>query len=276
MIPWLGSRQFIERVLREYGVEVTKMRWNVLFVIRELGVLLEALRELLGNRSGRVDILHLGEESGCPDSVAFFKRFIWKVGFRIGKQFRCWFGFVFLIGIFYEGQERTSLAGIYLFNVFPLGVSFHLAVGLAAYTALQEASGHLDGSGTEVDLQIMFVQPGEPEYHALGDCKQDVFGMLVVGHDHIDNFMDAPSLIKGSVHVVNWNRLGQLVGWEFGLGDEVLVNEIPGSTGVNHGFHRQFFHSVCHLQIDREHNALWAKLEGMGDELVLHLFFPFR
>jgi len=100
----------------------------------------------------------------------------------------------------------------------------------------------------EVNLRIVLVQPGEPEYHALlaeaGDCKQNTLGMSVVSHDHVDDFTDAPSLIKCSVHVVNRDQLGQLVGWKFCLGDEVLVNEISSGTGINHGFHEHFFHSV--------------------------------
>jgi len=59
----------------------------------------------------------------------------------------------------------------------------------------------------------------------------------------------APGLIKCSIHVVNQDRLGQLVGWKFRLpvGDEVLVNEISGGTGIDHGFRGRFFHSVRHL-----------------------------
>jgi len=103
----------------------------------------------------------------------------------------------------------------------------------------------------EVDLQIVLVQPGEPEYHALlaeaGDRKQNAFGVSVVGHNHVDDFADAPGLVKCSVHVVNQDQLGQLAGWKFRSGDEVLVNEISGGTSINHGFHGCFFHGVCHL-----------------------------
>ena len=67
-------------------MEVAEVRQDVLFVIRGLGVLLESFRQPLGNRSSRADVFHLGEESGCPDSVAFFKRFVWEVGFRVGSQ----------------------------------------------------------------------------------------------------------------------------------------------------------------------------------------------
>jgi len=115
----------------------------------------------------------LGEESGCPDSVTFFKRFVWEVGFWVGR----WLGhqFVFLIGIFYKGWEGSRPAGVYSLGVFPSGIPFHLAVSLTAYTTAWKAPSHLDGSGAEVDLWVMLVQPGDPEYHALlaevGDCK---------------------------------------------------------------------------------------------------------
>jgi len=103
-------------------------------------------------------------------------------------------------------------------------------VGLTANTAAREASGHFDRLGTEVDPRIVLVQPGEPEYHTLlaeaGDHEQDTFGMSVVGHDHIDNFMDAPGLIKCSVHIVDQDRLGQLAGRKLRSGDEVLVDEV--------------------------------------------------
>ena len=93
-----------------------------------------------------------------------------------------------------------------------LSNTFRLAVGLTADTAAREASGHFYGSGAEVDLWIVLVQPGEHKYHALfaeaGDCKQNVFGMSFVGHDHVDDFVDASGFVKRSVHVVNRDRLG--------------------------------------------------------------------
>jgi len=94
------------------------MRWDVLFMIHRLGVLSEALREPLGNCSSRVDMLCLGEESSCPDSVTFFKRFIWEVSFQLRRQLGRWLSFIFLVGIFYESWERTSPASIYSFSVF--------------------------------------------------------------------------------------------------------------------------------------------------------------
>jgi len=252
-----------------------EVRRDVLFMICGLGVLSESFRQPLENRSGRMDVFRLGEESGCPDSVAFFEWFIWEVSFRLGRRL----SFIFVISIFYEGWEGAGLAGVYPFSILPLCVLFRLAVGLTADTAARKASGHFDGSGAEVNLWIVLVQPGEPEYHVLlaeaGDREQNAFRVLVVGHDHVNDFADAPGLVKCSVHVVNRDRLGQLAGQKFRSGDEVLVDEVSGGAGIDHGLHGCFFHGVRHFQVDQEHDALRIQLERADDKLVLYPLFPF-
>jgi len=104
---------------------------------------------------------------------ALFEWLVWEVGFQVRRRLR--HRLIFLIGIFYKGWEGSCLAGIYPFDVFFFGVPLCLVVSLAAYTAAQKAPSHLDGLGVEVDLRVVLVQPGEPEYHALfaeaGDCK---------------------------------------------------------------------------------------------------------
>jgi len=107
-------------------------------VLRGLGILPEAFCEPLRDRSGCTDVFRLGKESGCPDSVALLKRFIREVGFRVGSLLRL--GFVFLVGILYEGWEGASPAGVYPFGVLPSCVPSRLAVGLTADTAAREAS----------------------------------------------------------------------------------------------------------------------------------------
>ena len=213
-------------------------------------------------------MLCLGKESRCPDLVILLEQFIQEVGFWVRRQLGCQFSFILLIGIFYEGWKGTSLAGIYSFVIFPFCIPLCLAVSLAAYAAAQKAPSHLDSPGVKVDLWVVLVQPGEPEYHALfaeaGDCKQDVFGVSVVGHDYV-NLVNTSSLIEGSVHIVNQNWLGQLAGRKLGLGDEILVNEVSGGSSINHGFSGQFLHDIRGFQVDQEH-----------DGLPLHLLFPFR
>ena len=192
-------------------MEAVEVQWNMVFVVHGLGVLSETFRKPLGNRSSCVDVFRLGEKSGCPDLVAFFKQFIWEVSFWVRRQL----GISSALSSLSASSTKAgkgSLAGIYLFSVLPLGVLFRPAVSLAAYAAVREAPGYFDSLGTEINLQVVLGQPGEPEYHALlaktGDHKQNMFRMLVIGHDHVDNFVDAPSLIKGSIHIVNWNQLG--------------------------------------------------------------------
>ena len=85
------------------------MRWDV---VRGLGILSETFREPLRDRSGCTNVFCLGEESGCPDSVALLERFIREVGFWVGKLLGCQLGFVFLISIFYKGWEGASPAGV--------------------------------------------------------------------------------------------------------------------------------------------------------------------
>jgi len=192
-------------------MEVAEVWRDVFFMIRGLRVVLETLRELLGNRSGRADVFHLGdpEESSCPDSGLLQAVHLgsWLPGretARVLVQLRlpC----QHLLRRLGRGQSSRCLSvrcPPSLCSIPPC---------LTADAAAQEASGHFDRSGVEVDLRIVLVQPGESEYHALlaeaGDHKQNMFRMLVVGHDHVDDFTDAPGLVKRSVHVVNWDRLG--------------------------------------------------------------------
>jgi len=108
----------------------------------------------------------------------------------VGRLLGCRLGFVLLIGIFYKGWEGASPAGIYPFGVLSLCVPFCLAVGLTADAAAWEASGHFDGSGVEVNLRIVLVQPGESEYYAL----------LVKADD-----CDDESLIELAMYFCNWH-----------------------------------------------------------------------
>ena len=60
--------------------------------------------------------------------------------------------------------------------------------------------------------------------------------VAIVRHDHVDNFVDASSFIQCSINIVNWDWLGQLSHWKFGLDDKVLINKVSGCASINHGF----------------------------------------
>ncbi len=203
MVPRLGSRQFIKRVLEKDKVEVVEVPWDVFLMIHWLEVLSEIFCKSLRNSSRCLNVLCLGKKPSCPYPMTFLKWFIGKIiGFHIRKAFGLGLGFILPIGIFNQGWERTCLTNVYLCIVFPFCIPLCLAFGLTA-NAAEKASGHFDTSDAEVNLWIMLVQPGEPEYHTLftksGDSKQDAFGELVVGYDHINNLVNTSSLIQSSI-----------------------------------------------------------------------------
>ncbi|HEX9429585.1 MAG TPA: hypothetical protein VF944_04340 [Candidatus Bathyarchaeia archaeon] len=215
-----------------------------------LGVLPEAFRQTLGDCGGRLDVFRLWEESSSPDSVIFFQWFIGECfGIKIGRLRQFWGGFILLvISILYEGREWSSSTGIYPPNIFLLLILFFLPLSLATSAAAREASGHFDSSSTEVYLRIMLVEPGKAEDHTLlpkaGNRQQNVFGMSMVHHENVNNFVYASSLIGCSIYIVDWNRCRELAGWESSCGNEISVDKVSGCASVHHSFHRGFLHGV--------------------------------
>jgi len=100
---------------------------------------------------------------------------------------------------------------------------------------------------------LCFVEPGHPKNHALlpksCDRKQDAFRVAIVGHDHVNYFVDASSFVQRSIYIVNRDRLEQLLCWQFGLVDKILINKVSSCTSVNHGLSGSLFHGVCHLKV---------------------------
>ncbi len=235
------------------GREIAEVRQDVLTTIRWLGVLPEAFRQMLGDCGGRSDVFRLREESGSPDLVTFFQWFIGECfGIKIGRLQRFWGGFILLvIGILYEGREWSSSTGIYLPNIFLLLILFFLPLSLATSAAAWEASGHFDSSSTEVYLRIMLVEPGKAEDHTLlpkaGNRQQNAFGMSMVHHEDINNFVYASSLVGCPVYIVDWNRRRELAGWESSCGNKISVDKISSCASVHHSFCRGFLHGVSCL-----------------------------
>ena len=230
-----------------------EVRRDVLTTIRWLGVLPEAFRQMLGDCGGCSDVFCLQEESGSPDSVTFFQRFIGECfGIKIRRLRQFWGGFILLvISILYEGGEWSSSTEVYPLNIFLLLILFFLPLSLATSAAAREASGHFDSSSTEVYLRIMLVRPGKAEDHTLlpkaGNCQQNVFGMSMVHHENVNNFVYASSLIGCSVYIVDWNRCRELAGWESSCGNEISVDKVSSCASVHHSFRRGFLYGVCCL-----------------------------
>ena len=184
----------------------------------------------------------MGEESCCPDAVTFLKGFIREVlrfHIRKGVRIHLWF-ILFIISILYKGWERAGSTSIYPLDILSFGLPFFLAFSLTANTAAGEATGHFDGSGTEVDLRVVLAEPGNSKDHTLlaeaGDSKENAFRVSFVGHYHINNLRNASGLIEGSVYIINRDWVGKLAGRKLGIVDKVLVNKVSSRTSVYHGF----------------------------------------
>jgi len=244
-----------------------KVQWYV-FVICWLRILPKALCQALGDCGSCANVFHLWEEASCPDVVAFLKWFIRKVGVDRPIEWcvlgcGMWF-VIFIFSIFYEYREWASVTGLHLVRLLLLCLVLILVLGLTADAALWEAPCHLDSSGMKVDLWVVLVEPGHSEDHALlsklGDCQQDVFGVAFISYDHVDHLVDASSFIQCSIYIVNRNWLGQLLHWQFGLVDKILINEVSSCASIDHGLSGSFFHGVCHFKVDWNHNTTWVLL----------------
>src|SRR6266545_5280064 len=209
----------------------------------------------LPNTSGScVNVFCLWEEASCPDAVAFLEQFIGKVGVdRPVKQCILGHGMwsvIFIFSVFYEHGEWASVTGIHLVRLLLLCLVLISALSLTANTASWKAPCHLDSSGAEVDLRVVLVEPGHSKDHALlsksGDHQQDAFGVAFISHDHVNHLADASSFIQCSIYVVNGDWLGQLLHWQFGLVDEILINKDSSCASIDHGLSRSFFHGVRH------------------------------
>ena len=141
---------------------------------------------------------------------------------------------------------------------------------------MQEASGHLDSSGVEVNLQVVFVEPCEAKDHTLlsesGDYQQNLFGMSAVGHENINDFVNASGFIGCSIYIIDWDGFGELADWKLGSGDKISIDEVPSRTSINHGFCGGFFHSVHHLQMNQEHDTAQTLFKRVDHESLAHLF----
>jgi len=188
----------------------------------------------------------LREEARRPNAITFFKRFVRGVAvgraIRLCVRQRLWvhIGFViFVVSIFYECREWACATSVYLLRKLLLCLVFVSALSPTSNAALWEAPCHLDSSSAEVNLRVVLVEPGHPKDHALlpkpCDCKQDVFGVAIVRHDYVNDFVDASSFIQRSIYIVNGDWLGQLSRRQLGLVDEILIDKVSSCASIDHG-----------------------------------------
>lgn len=108
--------------------------------------------------------------------------------------------------------------------------------------ALLAASGaprELHLLGLPIDLGIVLLEPGVPEDRVLppeiGDCQENPLCVTSVPEDHIHNFSDQSSLVRGAINIEYGDRSGEALGCNPVSGNKVPVDERPGGSAVNKG-----------------------------------------
>jgi len=106
---------------------------------------------------------------------------------------------------------------------------------MASFTS-REASVHLYFFGLLIDLQVVVLEPGIAEDHALlsetGDGEEHPFGVGFVTEDYIHHFGDLTCLIGGAVHVVYRYRARDALDTHTFCMDKVFIYEVAYSSRV--------------------------------------------
>jgi len=165
-----------------------------------------------------------------------------------------------------RGSRSTDVDG---FSLYLLPQRLFLSYYTASFTS-GGTSVHLHFSGLPVDLQIMVLEPGVTEDHALlpevGDGEEHSFGVGFIMEDHVYHFGDLSSFIRGTVHVEHRYGARDVPGANTLRTDEIFIYEIACGSGVQKCFDEMYFASVSGTDLYREDNRRSAGIEGVGRE----------
>jgi len=121
-----------------------------------------------------------------------------------------------------------------------------------------------------VDLQIMVLEPGVTEDHALfskvGDDKGHPFRVGFITEDHIYHFGDLSGFIRGTVHIEHWYGARDVPGADTLCTDKIFIYEIACGSGVQKRFDGMYFASVSGTDLYREDDRRSAGIENVGGE----------
>jgi len=138
--------------------------------------------------------------------------------------------------IFQRGSESTDVDGSGL--CFPPQCSF-LSYRVASFTS-RGTPIHLHFLGLPIDLQIIVLEPGVAEDHALllevRDGKERPFGVGLITEDYIHHFGDLSRFVREAVHVEHRYGMKDAPGTNTFCMDKILVYEVAGGSGVQKCF----------------------------------------
>ena len=131
-------------------------------------------------------------------------------------------------------------------------------------------SVHSHFSSLPVDLQIMVLEPGVTENHALlpkvGDGEEHPFGVGFITEDHVYHFGDLSGFIRGTVYVEHWYGVRDVPGANTLCTDKIFVYEIACGSRVQKRLDEMYFASVSGTDLYRKNDRHSTGIEGVGGE----------
>jgi len=134
-------------------------------------------------------------------------------------------------------------------------------------------------SGLPIDLQVVVLEPGIAEDHALlseaRDGEECPFGVGLIIEDYIYYFGDLSCFIRRAVHIIYWYGAQDALGTNTLCTDKVFIYEAACSSGVQKCLDRMYLAGVSGTNLDRKDDGCFMGIEGIGRELFEKSFFLF-
>jgi len=149
---------------------------------------------------------------------------------------------------------------------------------MASFTS-RGAPIHLHFPGLPIDLQIIVLEPGVAEDHALlpkvRDGKKRSFGVGLIMEDYIHYFGDLSCFVRGAIHVEHQYGTRDAPGTNTFCTDKILVYEVAGGSGVQKHFDGMHLAGVGGTNLYRQDDRCSMGVEGVGRESSGEFFSPF-
>jgi len=141
---------------------------------------------------------------------------------------------------------------------------------VASFTS-RGTSVHLHFSSLPIDLQVVVLEPGITEDHALsseaGDSEERPFGVGFVTENHVYHFRDLTCLVGGAIHVVHRYGARDALGVNAFRLDKVSIYGVARSSRVQKRLDGMHLASVGGTDFYQEDDRRSVGIEGVDGEL---------
>jgi len=140
---------------------------------------------------------------------------------------------------------------------------------VASFTS-RGTSVHLHFSSLPIDLQVVVLEPGITEDHALsseaGDSEERPFGVGFVTENQVYHFRDLTCLVGGTIHVVHRYGARDALGVNAFRLDKVSIYGVARSSGVQKRLDGMHLASVGGTDFYQEDDRRSVGIEGVDGE----------